>query len=1195
VTASSAGRAYLFDWSFLTRTVFCPLILVLLALVAPAGWTQVGGTGALSVTVTDTNGGAIPNAAVHVENAAGVSRTQSTDAGGVVTFAQLPPGIYTVTIAAAAAGFEKAVVQSVEVYTTQTNALTQTLKVGAEQQVVTVSAAPPALQTESATLGGVVNETSIESIPLVTRDYTQILNLSPGVVTQVNSAATLGRGSSVVFTNGLDNRSTDYMLDGIWTPEGESEAEEPSGFWGNIPMPNPDALQEFMVQTANYDASYGRAAGSIINVETKSGSNELHGSLFEFNRNNIFNANDFFLAPGAQKAEMKQNQFGGTIGGPLIREKLFGFLAYQGTRQINGLSTYSTSTVIEPLGLDSLGTNRTAAALGATFCPSNTTTGISTYAAVTGVANPSTDQVACDGSNISPVAIAELNSKLPDGNYTIPVPQGVKNGESYSTYSVPSTYNEDQLWTSLDYVVSQKSRLALDWFYARAPMDSSFSMQSQGPGVGFTNLHDNNLEIARLTTAISTKVVNEARFASSYAGSVSISNYKITATSLGTVDPVSTSTHAPEVSITNLGLTWGGFISDDSFTPQTTYTWGDTVSLVHGPHSIKFGFDEEFLQNRVCAAGRSRGTLTFQTFADFLLGMSAAENGTSLSNIFTSSGGTQSCSVPERMHDNFVSGYVQDDYQVNRKLTLNLGLRWEYDGIPYDTETYNGESIGGTVPVWPLYEAIPVPPANGTYVGLTVSKSFNYDLPLPVGITRRNSESQSWGLQPLDHFAPRIGFAFTPFSKVVLRGGYGQFYDVTMAEQALGGADGNPPNGEAFTRSGTANALATWANPYNPSVTWGSFNDFLRTPTSVLSPLGDDPTFRTPTVYAWNMDLEYAVKPSWIVDVAYVGNRAPKIPVTATFNIPALASATNPVNCDAPFGCITTNTAANSAERVPVLGISAGGFTLAQTNAADSHYEAVQAQLRKVLSHGLQLDVSYTFGRCISDLYLSSGTGGIASASGPTTGFTYDVGLGKPPASDCGYYPPQRLVVNYTYSAPDVHSDHGLVGKALSGWGASGVTTYQSGFPLSFTDTRAGTAFGSIQPAGANLCPGMTIANIRTPGSIANNVTHFFNKNAFCAPPLAGAAGSGTLYGNLAPDIMLGPPESDWDIAILKNTAIGGLSEKGSLQFRTEFFNAFNHPVFAAPGTVANSSSFGVFSSTINAPRIIQFGLKYLF
>jgi hypothetical protein len=343
----------------------------------------------------------------------------------------------------------------------------------------------------------------------------------------------------------------------------------------------------------------------------------------------------------------------------------------------------------------------------------------------------------------------------------------------------------------------------------------------------------------------------------------------------------------------------------------------------------------------------------------------------------------------------------------------------------------------------------------------------------------------------------------------------------------------------------------------------------------------------------WNLNVQYEFKPTWIVEMGYVGSRGLRIVSPQLYNNPQLASPSNPINCGAPFGCITTNTAANAAQRLPVIGMAVNGAQMA-ANIGDSNYESLQAVLRKTFSHGLQFQAAYTYGRSFSDVVGTAIGGGVGLGTNSNDPNNRAQAYGP---SD--FNRPQRLVISYTYALPAFNAGHGLAGRMLTGWGVSGITTIQSGVPITFTDTRGGAVYGFSGNSRAQMCPGMTYNDIPTSGSVQSRLTHYFNAGAFCAVPVIGqvnGTGGATGYGNTGRSILLGPPQKNWDIAVTKKTRVGGINENAYLEFRSEFFNAFNHPQFSNPAAnVASSGTFGVITTTTVGPRIIQMALRYAF
>ncbi|MGB9069894.1 MAG: carboxypeptidase regulatory-like domain-containing protein [Candidatus Acidiferrales bacterium] len=1170
------------------------LTLVLCSFASPL-WSQTGGTGALTVTVTDPSGAVIPDASVTVTNSAGLSRSATTSANGSCTFTLLPVGDYIAKISAK--GFTTVDVPSVTINVTETHLLTQKMTVGSVAQEVTVSTAVQAVQTESVTLGGVVGNSVLTDLPLVTRNYTQIMGLSPGVVTDVNNASSLGRGSKDVYVNGGANQSNTYEMDGAnVTSVGEGTPQDSAATFGSIPIPSPDAIQEFKVQTGQFDASYGQNSGANVNVVTKSGTNDFHGSLFEFFRNDALNANGFFQNLAEQpRGKLEGNQFGGTVGGPVRKDKLFFFLSYQGTRQINGVAVQGFQTANLPEQLTDV---RTAAALGSEFCPANNPIGSS------GARFAHTQfggtEVACDGSNINSVALALLQAKLPNGSYVIPSPQtilnpGTPSAIGFSSYSVPATFKEDQALLNIDWQISPKNSLELKYFYAYAPQVWSFNCTGCLPYTGGNvNLSGNQFPSLKLTTLLTNNLVNEFHLSYYWLRASADPTDPITPQQVGMTTATSSwNTFLPVININGL-VNFGGFLVDGSKDPSKSYEGSDQLSWSHGRHTIRVGADVQQTEFHYHFYG-VKGQLTFLSWADFLIGESAAQNGTPFSNVFNSfSYITQPGGTTYPMREWRQSSFAQDDFKVSRQLTLNLGLRWEHDGQPADASP-NAGIVNYNLR---LLQALPIPPVSGTYVGLTVAN--NYTGPMPTGIVPRGKNCQSDTCAPYFDFAPRIGFAWQPIrssSRLVVRGGYGIFYNIIDSVPYVIGVTAVPPTGYAFSVSGASNALATLALPFNPIPVLPGFSSALRTPTSQISQSSVAYNLRTPYTMTYNLDLQWEFKPSWIADIGYVGSNSHNVETAGGYNEPLLASPTDPVNCGDPVtGCITTNTAANAASRVPILGFSPTGLTF-NGNIAAFEYNALQVMLKTPSFHGLYLQASYTWGRDFTNVTgvdLSAGGAGSAKSNDPNN-LRQQWGLAD-------YTRPQRFVVNYTYRFPDYHNGERFADKALSGWNVSGVTVVQDGLPLTLTDSTGGAVYGFAGTSRAQLCPGFTVAQIKNPGGAKANLNNYFNLDSVadtsahaCSMPVLDGVAGATIYGNTRRSILLGPGQFNWDFAIAKRTTVGGLREDAYLEFRTEFFNTFNHTQFTNPATSVSGATFGVISSASVGPRIMQFALRYAF
>jgi hypothetical protein len=1122
---------------------------------------QTAATGQIEGTVTDPSKAAVGQATITATNeATGITRTVKSNADGDYAVPLLTPGSYSVTIEAA--GFKTQTSQNIIVQVASTATVNIRLQLGGSAEKVVVEASAEILQTESAANGGTVNDKTVPALPLSSRNYTQILDLSPGVSGSVPNAASLGKNSVDVFVNGGRIMDNSYQMDGQDAGNMETQGTGSILSIGGISIPNPDAIQEFKVQTSLYDASYGRGGGGNVNVVTKSGSDQLHGALFEFLRNDIFNANDFFLnRNGVPRPPLKQNQFGGTIGGHIIKSKLFYFGSYQGTRQINGVSANSVATAILP----GLTDDRSAAALGKLFG---------------GLHGANGGTIAADGSNINPVAVALLNLKTTSGGFLIPTPQK-GNGtdpqggpQGQSSFSIPSKFNEDQYIVNVDYAPSSKNTISEKFFYAKSPEFLAFT-SSNVPGSGTNDLFKNWNGNIKDTYVITPTLINEVSVAyHRYYGLVKSEN-QITNKSIG-LTPGCSSPFMPIMVIGSLELS--GNFNDGQFTAPTAWAAQDQISWTRGRHNVRAGIGWERDIADSADQEVTRGDISFLSFEDFLLGMSAAQNGGALSNINVSD---DLCGDTTRsFHVGSLYSFVQDDIKVNSHLTVNVGLRWEGLG-----QTSDGK--GKIVDFWPSLASNDL--VNHPFSGFVAASNFPGTL--PAGIMRNSNRTFAANAWALNNFGPRLGFAWTPDrfnQKLVVRGGYGLYYThppVNDAFQLIV----NPPFFSRQTNVGPLNALATLQNPFNPPSN-EVFPNFVQRSSAVALTINSiSPDWKPPVTQQYNLGIQYALSSTTSLQIGFVGTKSSRIETTNQINQAQLASPQNPVNG------LTTNTVANAAGRVPVLGIAPSGLNQAQWTGI-SNYNSLQANLQKRFSRGMQFGLAYTYGKTLTDV---TGVGTF-----PLGGGAYNNQLdpmnGYGPAD---FDTRHRFVANYLWDLPSYHNNEGLSGKLLSGWGVSGVVVVQSGPALTFTDPAAGSIYGlagAFGTFGATLCPGVTAASILTPGPVQANLNNFFNANAFCNPP---TVDGGTGFGTLGRGVVYGPGQHNMDMSIFKDTKVGGLSEAGTVQFRAEFFNTFNTPQFASQTTTQFSTaitqlhapSFGQVTATTVSPRIIQFGLKYTF
>jgi hypothetical protein len=736
---------------------------------------QTPGTGAISGVVSDPSNKRVTDAEIlAVNEATHASRAVNTTAEGLFRVTLLPPGRYSVTVKAA--GFAEYTAQSIQVTVSETSALNVSLTVAGVSSSVQVEIDAGMAETESSTLGRAVEQESIEALPLANRNFTQILMLSPGVVVALPDATALGRNSQNVTSDGAKTTSNNIQFNGIDANNLSQNSTANDGEEIGSAIPAPDAIQEFKVQTANYDASYGRGAGANVDFVSKSGTNSIHGSAWEFVRNNLFNANDFFSKfDGQPRPKLKKNQFGASFGGPIRKDKTFFFAAYQGLTEVNGEAIGAKETT----DLPQLTSDRSAATLGAQFCPANHSNGAG-Y-----LTNAGGTQVACDGSNINPVALALLNFKMSNGQYAVPNPQinlPASPGQlpvGQSTYSIPAIYKENQFSVNIDQIMTDKNTLSGRFFYSHAPTTYAFSPNAANvPGWGTNELDQNTMFVLADTHVFNSDLINLARFGYMRFDGLSAVANPIQASDIGMSTPTGVAGVAPGVSISGL------FTTGDAGTPAqwqntNSFIWQDTVSHTRNRQNMRFGLEVKRHEVDVDAPYSSDGLLQIATFADFLLGQSAAQNGSpnDVSNVTNSGGSSGLFRKDERYTD--LATFIQDDVKLTPRLTVNAGLRYEVFGPPVE--------IHGLLPSFDPAIAAGQVPASGSLSGYTVPANFSGSV--PPGVTK-TSMAGLWSTDYHD-VSPRLGFALrlTQNPTILLRGGYGIYYDrpsAGFAEAQLG-------------------------------------------------------------------------------------------------------------------------------------------------------------------------------------------------------------------------------------------------------------------------------------------------------------------------------------------------------------------------------------------------------------------------
>jgi len=1199
---------------FIRRVSF--FVLTLGLLFAPRAFSQGGATGAISGTVVDTNGGSVADAEVQIINSATniVVRKVNASADGTFVATLLPPGSYEVVVNKS--GFSESKT-TIEVRVTETTKLSVTLRPGTVTEKVEISAQVASVETTNATTGQSIGQQTIRDLPLATQNYQQLLTLSTGSYSELNASAQLGRGTTKVFVNGQREDNNNYLIEGI----SATDYNVAQNYY--VPLPNPDVIQEFKVQTSLYDATQGRNGGGNVNAVLRSGTNTLHGDAYEFFRNDVLNANEYFHnAAGQPRPPVKQNIFGGSLGGPVVKDKFgFFFVNYQGTRQTSALSP---GTQINNPGFPVIPDNaagRSEAALISEFFPDGLPAGV---------------------TGLDPVAVALLNFKSNQfndpGGYLIPTATGTAGQPGALIISKPGKYNDDQFTTNWDREFNNsRDKFSARFFFSNSETNLPFGaggLQASLGGTLSSSISATDLDFpydipvaARFlsigeTHLFTPSIVNDFRFGYVRMNYSLLNNPPVTVGDLGIDRPTNNLTQSIyKFTFATSGFQIGPTPPANQYQTQNNFNFTDTVSWVKGAHDIRFGgeytrvnLDKQFPQT-------FNGQLFFVNTADgltdwqnFLIGAPAFSFG---------GGGVYN----HQYRTNIFGAFAQDDWKVTRELTLNLGLRTDINGAFYDELCHIG-NIDESLAAANKYPMIYGSCANSLGVsGLSGSGS---------NTTFNNAYSTG--------IAPRIGLAYDLFGKgtTTVRAGYGIYYvreDVGTADQLSFQAPYLPitfgalapgcmdvffsPNAPANCYPGFAsspNALPSAGTldpnfipcqaaflgfPGGDTTQAGQFGCASGSPGSIPTPylftLAVPRHFVTPSTQQWNLTVQRELGKQWVLELGYVGTHATHLRETRT-NLPArLASPANPISVTDVNGNtyqITENTVANGPMRSPYPAINGyGGFQIF-ANDAYSHYNSFQATISRRWRSGY-IQGAYTFGK--STDATSSGNTALNTAFNNESDLKYSRGL-----SD--FDRTHRFVFSYVYTLPFFSDAEGWKKVALSGWEVSGIIVAQSGTPFSVLDSAAGTAYlgpGYTPTLTGSLAPGATIGSGYTTGGIHQRLNGYLDYTQFTPaallPASEGGDGSVTDFGNLGRNTFRGPFQQNWDFSIAKNFS---LTERFKLRFTTDFFNIWNHANFANPSITdvetinasdPSASPFGKIFSTVGTPRLIQFSLRLSF
>ena len=1157
---------------------------------------QVAGA-TLSGTINDPSGAVVPKAQVSARNTAtGVTRAATTDSAGFYSIPNLLPGNYEVSVTAP--GFSTAVQSNVELAVGAQQQLNIAMKIGETTQKVQVTEAAPAIQLTSSTLSGEVQAQTVRELPLNGRDWTQLATLQPGVdkiETQMSydTSARGNRGFGSEYTiSGGRTTYNNYRIDGISVVDYANAA--PGDVIGVVL--GVDAIQEFSVLTGGFSAEYGRAAGGVVNAISKSGTNTFHGDAYEFLRNSALDSNDFFsVGAGNPKPPFRRNQFGGSAGGPIIKDKTFIFGDYEGLRQTKGIPT-------------SITVPSDAARTGLLTFQPDPKTGIVTFPGGCVTVSATTCQV-----TVAPYPKALL-ALYPHAN------SGVSGSTGKFIFAGVQAVPEDFGTIRLDHRISDKDSL-----FGTYLVDDADYTQPDKMDLILSNSHTRRQTVAiEETHTFGTSFVNAARIG--YNRDKVINQFTPSAINPAGADLALGSTlnqTAPRLTISSNGLAdeFGGVNSGSHYLHAwNSYQFYDDANWIHGAHSIKIGASVEREQYNPTAYQNPGGRWKFSNLANFL---------TAVPKSFEA--GLPNTVSPREMRQTIFGAYVQDDWRFRPNLTLNLGLRYEMATVLHDAQGKFGSLVS-------IFDPNPPLPAAGASAPSNMRCGTQFNASTAFGVTPQagtgcDSVGPYYSNPTLRDFEPRLGFAWDPLSngKNSVRGGFG-VYDVL------------PLPGYFLLQQNQAAPNMIFKSINKPGPLAGGFiagNGQTLLANSTLSRLSAstiEPNPKRSYVMQWDLNIQRQIAPSLTLTLGYVGSHGVHLLMRGddgNMTIPTLTSAGYLFPCGFAAGgdafCTAGLTGGTPA---------AGNGVSAQINQAlgiiryiywntSSNYNGFHVNLEKRFSRGFQAQFAYTFGKSLDD------------DSQTIAGDTFGNGLNSPmwflPKTFYGpsdYDTRHAISINGLWDIPAPKSLGPIANTALGGWELGGIFTINSGVPTTpiIADDPLGLGNSGADQFGLpNIVAGCNPVNSKWK---ADNL-QFINTSCFTLPTatpaiaaqcepfgyaggpavVAGAPNGvpGTcanLLGNVSRNSIYGPRLVNLDFSILKNFPVKRISEVFNIQFRAEMFNVLNRVSFVPPQPGSgdgNSAIFGQDGSpsggsvgqlqeyaTGTPSREIQFALKFV-
>ncbi|HEV2576115.1 MAG TPA: carboxypeptidase-like regulatory domain-containing protein [Acidobacteriaceae bacterium] len=1118
------------------------LFFALLVLFLAATGARAQSTGTITGSVIDPTNAAIPDATVTVNNVGtGQSRSVQTNASGVFLFPDLPIGSYTMQISKN--GFETQKRTATELLTGQTIGIDVSLKIGTQVETVEVGTETQQVQTATSEVASTVDQQQMVDLPLNQRNALQLTSLTPGAVLTTVGTESGQQDQTGLVVNGLRATENNFQLDG---------AVFENRFFDSVPiMPNPDALKEFTVEAANFGAQYG-GAGGLVQLSSKSGTNSLHGDAFEFIRNTVLNARNYFNPPPQAKPPFKLNQFGGTIGGPLYipkiyngRDKTFFFFSAE---DLQRRSSPVTATIFLPTAKEMSGDFSAFYPSGGT-CPAASTAAIKLgTSACKQIKNPVTG--AAYANNIITDAVNPLSLAVAK-TYTIPLAGVDPVSGGYITFE-NKNIDSTQYVLNMDHQVTQSNHFTARYFYNQDNFQRPFAAP-----LGFFALNlfrNQNLVLSDVQTFSNTLTamfhLDFGRYARTQIpvapGLKSLQDLG-SKVALGTQVPIFPGIRS-NISGGFVNIFSGGALQQD----PTSLEYRAEAVKIHGPHQFSFGFTFEHDQINATDYSYTPGDNTFDGSRSGL-GMSDFYFG--LDSQFFQDNGRRFY-----LRESRPAAYLQDDYKVSRELTLNLGLRWDPWLPPIDR--------------------------NGTLVGFQPGFKSTIAPNAPVGMQFVGDPGVSASIYRQDwkDFAPRIGFAYNIGGKAntVVRGAYGLFYGFpegllyqrTDAMQPvdlylnISAPGGNNPGG-------------TWDNTYNNYPGGDPFPRAHVTPSqfstySFLLPVSGgvlNPASHVEYTQAYNLTIDQRLPAGFSATVAYVGNHAEHIMSSRQFN-PAVCAAGAPCSNFNNSTCSTCTTGNENARRL-FPGLGAVEFADAYEYA---EFNSLQTTLTRRVSHGFKVMANFVWSKD-----MDNASGGNEGSAGPNNPFNLSAAYG--PAD---FNQKFRTNISVNYVEEKIPVGNGFFSEVVNGYEANLIWQGQSGLPFTVT-SGTDRSLSGVGNDFADPVPGVSPAR---PSGVDFH-KEWFNTAAFQPAALG-------TFGSVHRNNLTGPGYEEVDASLFKNffpeARVHG-------QFRAECFNLFNHPNFANPTSAVNSGTFGQITATpsstgldsLGLPRVFQFGAKIIF